>query len=190
MKGRIAMHCRIARPEDAARLCDIYAPYVKNTAITFADTPMTREDFLHKIHSPYPVLVCETGGQVMGYAYASRFREKEAYRWCAEISIYVDGAFHGRGAGSLLMEKLLLLLQAQQLQCAFSGITMPNEKSMALHRKFGFREAGRFENAGYKLGKWRDVQWMQLQLCPARENPPEPIPFSALPAGQTAALLK
>ncbi|MBQ7306820.1 MAG: GNAT family N-acetyltransferase, partial [Clostridia bacterium] len=78
------MHCRLARPTDAPRLVEIYAPYVRGTAITFATAPLTEEDFLHKMEDVFPFLVCEEDGQVLGYAYAAAFRAKEAYRWDVE----------------------------------------------------------------------------------------------------------
>lgn len=181
---------RPAEKKDVSRLCEIYAPYVEKTAVTFADTPLTEADFLQRIASPYPILVCEENGKVLGYAYAGRLREKEAYRWAVELSIYVDGHFQGMGVGKGLMGRLLKLLKAQHFQSAFSCITLPNEKSLALHRPFGFKEVGLFENAGYKLGAWRSVIWLQLPLNPAEASPREPVPFQALAKEAVAELLK
>lgn len=180
---------RPAQEKDARRLCEIYAPYVLHTAITFADTPLTEEDFLHKIASPYPIIVCEEDGRVLGYAYAARFREKEAYRLAVEPSIYVDEAHHGRGIGKGLMKRLISLLHAQHFQSLWSCITLPNDKSIALHRHLGFREVGLFPNAGYKLGKWRDVIWLHLPLCPAEDPPAEPVPFQALDKAVVSSIL-
>ena len=180
---------RPAEEKDALRLCEIYAPYVEKTAITFADTPLTEADFLHKIHAPYPILVCEREGRVLGYAYAACFREKEAYRWAVEISIYVDEACRGLGIGKGLMKRLLSLLKLQRFQSAFSCITLPNDPSIALHRRFAFAEVGRFKNSGYKLGKWRDVCFLQLELNPAENCPAEPIPFPLLDKTTVADIL-
>lgn len=180
---------RPAEDKDTLRLCEIYTPYVEKTAITFADTPLTQADFLHKIHSPYPMVVCEENGQVLGYAYGARFREKEAYRWAVELSIYVDENHRGKGIGKNLLRRLLLLLKAQHFQSAFSCITLPNAPSLALHRSFGFQEVGHFKNAGHKLGQWRDVSWLQYQLNPADAQPEEPIPFATLDKAAVADIL-
>ena len=175
------MLCRPARPEDAPRLVQIYAPYVADTAITFATVPLTEADFLHKMDLPYPFLVCEEDGCVQGYAYAALFREKEAYRWDVELSIYIDPAARGRGMGSALMERLLALLRLQGYLNAYSCITLPNPGSIALHKRFGFEEIGRFPHSGYKLGKWHDVVWLALPLGSFDGAPREPIPVQQLP---------
>lgn len=176
------MHYRPAVPSDAPRLSEIYAPFVQNTAITFAETPMTAAAFEQKMQSIYPVLVCEVDGQVAGYAYAAAFREKAAYRWAVEPSIYIDPAFHGQGIGKGLMERLLHILQLQGFCSVYSCITQPNEKSMRLHRHFGFEEVGRFPACGYKQNQWHDVVWLRLPLSNAPAHPEEPIPFHLLPA--------
>jgi len=184
------MRCRIASPADAPRLAEIYAPYVANTAVTFATVPLTPEDFLHKMESLYPFLVCEENGQVLGYAYAAAFRAKEAYRWDVELSIYVDEAVHRRGVGSRLMRCLLGLLRAQGYKSAYSCITLPNEPSLCLHHSFGFTQVGLFENAGYKLGKWRSVSWMRLPLGDFDGEPAEPLPVSQLDKNQIMHILE
>lgn len=174
------MHYRPAVPSDAPRLAAIYAPYVAHTAITFATEPLTAAEFEQKILSPYPFLVCEADGVVAGYAYASAFREKKAYRWSVEPSIYVDPAFQGKGIGQGLMDRLLNILRLQNFRGVYSCITLPNEKSIRLHKKFCFGEVGRFEKSGYKLGAWRDVVWLYLPLADFPESPAEPLPFSTL----------
>lgn len=183
------MHYRPAAPADTRRLAEIYAPYVENTAITFATEPLTAAEFEQKILSPYPFLVCEADGIIAGYAYASAFREKKAYRWSVEPSIYVDPAFQGKGIGQGLMDRLLKLLRLQNFRGVYSCITLPNEKSICLHEKFGFREVGRFEKSGYKLGAWRDVVWLYLPLAAFPEKPPEPLPFRQLDARTLQTIL-
>ncbi len=183
------MRCRLVCPADAPRLAEIHAPYVANTAITFATTPLAEKDFLHKMEGPYPFLVCEENGLVLGYAYAAPFREKEAYRWDVELSIYVDAAAHGRGAGTRLMRCLLALLRAQGYLNAYSCITLPNEKSIALHKALGFAEIGLFPNAGYKLNKWRSVAWYCLPLGDFSGQPAEPTPIACLPEASLSAIL-
>lgn len=183
------MRCRLATPADAPRLAEIYAPYVRDTAVTFATTPLTAADFRHKMQGPYPFLVCEKNGEVIGYAYAAAFREKEAYRWDVELTIYVDSTHHGQGAGRTLMTKLLALLKAQGYLNAYSCITLPNEKSIGLHKALGFAEIGRFDNSGYKLGKWRSVTWLHLPLGNFEGEPAEPVPLHTLPEAALSAIL-
>ena len=183
------MRCRIATPADAPRLVEIYAPYVANTAVSFATTAPTEEDFLHKIASPYPFLVCEENGNIIGYAYAAAFREKEAYRWDVELTIYIDGAYHGRGTGKALLARLIALLRAQGYLNVYSCITLPNDKSIGLHEALGFVEIGRFDNSGYKLGKWHSVTWYHLPLGLFDGKPAEPTPLRDLPENTLSAIL-
>ena len=186
------MCCRPACARDAARLADLYAPYVADTAITFATAMPTEEEFAEKIArigASFPFLVCEEDGRVLGYAYAATYRVREAYRWDVELSIYVDTSCRGRGAGKALMERLLRCLRAQGYQNAYSCITLPNERSIGLHTRFGFTQIGLFQQAGYKLGKWHDVVWLRLPLGDFPESPAEPAPFSALAPEKLAALM-
>lgn len=183
------MRCRIATPADAPRLVEIYAPYVADTAVSFATTAPTEEDFLHKIDSPYPFLVCEEAGRIVGYAYAGQYRVREAYRWGTELSIYVEDAAQGRGVGRLLLLRLLAILKALGYQSAYSCVTLPNEKSIGLHTSLGFEQIGLFENAGYKLGRWRSVAWLRLPLNDFPNPPAEPLPIRQLSQDALAALL-
>lgn len=186
------MRCRPACARDAARLADIYAPYVADTAITFATAMPTEGEFAEKIArigAAFPFLVYEEEGRVLGYAYAATYRVREAYRWDVELSIYVDTSCRGRGVGKTLMERLLRCLRAQGYQNAYSCITLPNERSIGLHTRFGFTQIGLFQQAGYKLGKWHDVVWLRLPLGDFPESPAEPTPFSALAPEKLAALM-
>lgn len=184
------MRCRLATPADAPRLTEIYAPYVYHTAITFATVPLTEDDFLHKMQGPYPFLVCEENGEVQGYAYAAAFREKEAYRWDVELTIYLTPAAQGQGAGTQLMRSLLALLRLQGYQTAYSCITLPNPGSIALHQHLGFEQIGLFEKSGYKLGSWHDVVWFSLPLGAFDSEPQEPTPINELPEKQIMAILE
>ena len=186
------MRCRPACARDAARLADIYAPYVADTAITFATAMPTEGEFAEKIAhigAAFPFLVCEEEGRVLGYAYAATYRVREAYRWDVEISIYVDMSCRSRGVGRVLMERLLRCLRAQGYQNAYSCITLPNAHSIGLHTRFGFTQIGLFRQAGYKLGRWHDVVWLRLPLGDFSESPAEPTPFSALAPETLAALM-
>ena len=174
------MLCRPALACDAPRLVEIYAPFVADTAITFATVPLTEVDFLHKMEGPYPFLVCEDEGRVRGYAYAALFREKEAYRWDVELTIYIEPSAQGKGIGTMLMEELLGLLRRQGYLNAYSCITLPNPGSIALHKRCGFQQIGLFEKSGYKLGRWHDVVWLALPLGSFEGEPKEPVPVQCI----------
>ncbi|MBR4080501.1 MAG: N-acetyltransferase [Clostridia bacterium] len=174
---------RPARPDDAAAMAAIHLPYVRDTAVTFQYELPDEQFFLRKMQAlaAFPFLVCEEGGQVRGFAYASALRSKEAYQWDAETTVYLDPACCGQGAGSGLYARLLALLKAQGYQAAYACVTAPNPASFALHRRFGFAEVGRFPAAGYKLGAWHDVVWLRLPLAEHPLSPAPPVAFGALP---------
>lgn len=184
------MHYRPASPADAPRLTEIYAHYAETTAITFAEAAPTPEEFRHKMLSGYPFIVCEEGGVVAGFAYASAFREKAAYRWGVELTIYLAPGLQGQGLGSALMQRLLALLKLQGYQTAYSCITLPNERSLALHERFGFRQIGRFDRSGYKLGQWWDVVWVELPLGDFNTPPQEPTSIAELSKKQIMDILE
>jgi len=177
------MLLRPARIEDGAALCAIYRPYVMETAITFIYQEPTAESFSAKIQSlipQYPFIVSEVDGKAVGYAYASALRPHDAYQWDAELSVYVDRDFHGRGVGRKLYKALLELLKIQGYQTVYGVISLPNEKSLALHAAFGFETLGVFPKSGYKLGKWHDIIWLQKALSEFPDKPVPPTPFSTL----------
>ena len=166
---------RFANFADARAIAAIYAHYVHKTAITFVAEAPTTADFVSRISDPrYPFLVAEHNDRVVGYAYASMFRTKAAYRWDVELSIYLAPGLEGQGVGSQLMEELLGAGEKQGYLNAYSCITMPNDRSVNLHKKFGFEELGRFPNSGYKLGQWHDVIWMGKNLYTPEGDPDEP----------------
>lgn len=166
---------RFATFADASTVAAIYAHYVHRTSITFVAEAPTAADFVSRISDPrYPFLVAEHNGRVVGFAYASMFRTKAAYRWDVEFSIYLAPGIEGQGIGSRLMEELLAAVEKQGYLNAYSCITMPNDRSVNLHKKFGFEELGRFPRSGYKMGQWHDVIWMGLRLAEAEGDPEEP----------------
>jgi Sortase and related acyltransferases len=151
---------REAQMRDCKAMCAIYLPYVRDTAVSFEEILPTENTFIHKIETlcpKYPFLVWEEDGQVAAYAYASAFRERAAYRYGAELSVYVADAFQGRGIGKRLYEKLLEELALRGYLTAYGVVTLPNKKSEGLHLGLGFTKAGLLKNAGYKLGGWHDV---------------------------------
>jgi len=145
---------------DAAACAAIYAPYVAGSPASFEEVVPDAAQFAERIATTtraYPWLVIEDEGGVFAYAYASAHRARTAYRWTAEVGIYVDAAHHRSGAGRRLYGALLELLRRQGLRVALAAITVPNDASIGLHRAMGFEEVGIFRDVGWKAGAWRDV---------------------------------
>ena len=166
---------RYANFADARVIAAIYAHYVHKTSITFVAEAPTTADFVSRISDPrYPFFVAEKNDRVVGFAYASMFRTKAAYRWDVEVSIYLAPGIGGEGIGSELMEELLAAVEKQGYINVYSCITMPNDRSVNLHKKFGFEEIGRFRRAGFKMGQWHDVIWMGKNLYIPEGDPEEP----------------
>jgi phosphinothricin acetyltransferase len=161
------MIIRPVRIDDAADILAIYAPYITDTVISFETKVPTLEDFskrIEKIQNDYPYLVCEVDGKVLGYAYASKHRERAAYRFSVEVSVYIAQEHHHKGIGKALYERLFAALDDYNYYSAFAGITLPNDKSIGIHKLFGFSEVGIYHNIGYKDGKWLDVIWLEKPL--------------------------
>jgi phosphinothricin acetyltransferase len=161
---------------DAAACAAIYAPFVRETAISFEDEPPDADQFARRIESvslTHPFLVAEDGPAVIaGYAYASRHRERAAYRWAADVAVYVADTHRRRGVGRALYQALLELLARQGFRTACAGITLPNDASVALHEACGFEHVGVYRRIGWKAGAWRDVGWWQAQLGGDLDGPP------------------
>jgi phosphinothricin acetyltransferase len=171
---------RDATVADAAACAAIYAPYVTDTAVTFEAEPPTVAEIATRIERAqrrHAWLVLEEDSAVVGYAYAGPFKERAAYRWSCEVSVYLDPDRHGQGGGRLLYEALLARLTERGYRMAAAGMTQPNEASGRLHAALGFEPVGTFRAVGWKHGAWRDVLWVQRPLgalVPAGEHPPEP----------------
>ncbi|WP_380676856.1 arsinothricin resistance N-acetyltransferase ArsN1 family B [Salinigranum sp. GCM10025319] len=167
---------RVATPADASAVRDVYAPYVEETAVSFATAAPSVEALEGKIETTLrrnPWLVCERDGDVIGYAYAGPFRERDAYQWTTETSVYVDREAHREGVGRALYEALLELVEAQGYASAVGVVTLPNPASVGLHESLGFEHVGTFDDVGYKNGAWHDVGWWRLRLpSPAAPDPP------------------
>ena len=158
---------RIVRPEDAKELLNIYAPYVRETAITFEYEVPSVQEFENRINKTletYPYLVAEEDGQVLGYAYASTYYARTAYNWTTELSIYLHEDARGRGLGSQLYDALEEELEQRGFLRFLACIAVPNEASIAMHEKRGYVQVAHFPKVGYKFEQWHDIVWMQKTL--------------------------
>ncbi len=183
---------RFAAPDDAAALLRIYAQYIE-TPITFEYTLPSEEEFARRIRdiqAVYPYLVYIEDGEVLGYAYAHRFQERAAYQWGAELSVYLDRGCVSHGIGSQLYTLLLELLRLQNVRTAYALVTLPNTKSEALHRHFGFKLCGVWHSSGFKNGRWYDMGSFEKQLLPYDSSPAPLRPLSDLPQEDVQALLE
>jgi L-amino acid N-acyltransferase YncA len=178
---------RPARAEDAAAIAAIYAPYVLGGTVSFeteASDVDAMRDRMAASDGFYPWLVATTGeadgDAVLGYAYATKFRERPAYRYVVETSIYMAGSAQQRGTGRLLYEALIDTLRAQGFTQAIGVLSLPNDASITLHEAVGFRRAGVYREVGFKQGRWIDVGVWQCHLNDSTVPPKEPRPFRAV----------
>ena len=171
---------RLATPDDARQMLDIYGPVVLNAAISFETEPPTEEAFRRRISDTLqclPWLVCESDNCIAGYAYATPFRSRAGYRWSVEVSVYVHREFRGRGVATALYTSLLESLRILGYFNAYAGISLPNPASVNLHEGMGFKPAGTFPSVGFKLGRWHDIGFWRLTL---QKHAPEPLPSKPL----------
>jgi phosphinothricin acetyltransferase len=176
------MRIRTATATDAAAIAAIYAPIVADTPISFEETPPRADEMARRIAETtrtHPWLVAEDARGVAGYAYASRHRDRAAYRWAADVSVYVAERARRQGVGAALYRALIALLERQGFLRLYAGVVVPNAASEALHRAAGFAEIGTYRAVGYKLGRWHDVRWYGRSLGPG-ETPREPLAFPEL----------
>ena len=176
---------RAATPEDAAAIAAIYGPHVLAGTATFEIEPPVARTMRGRMAASdglYPWIVATTGdgedGGVIGYAYAGKFRERAAYRYVVETSIYVADTAQRQGAGRLLYEALIDTLRAQGFVHAIGSLALPNDASISLHEAVGFRRTGVYREVGYKHGRWIDVGIWQCELNEPGVPPAEPRPFS------------
>jgi phosphinothricin acetyltransferase len=163
---------RPARPEDAAGCALVYAPYVTGSVISFELEPPDAAEMLRRIESSHAWLVAEQDGAIAGYAYGSVHRERAAYRWSADVAVYISAAHHRRGLGRRLYAELFDVLRARGMRTLCAGVTQPNAASDRLHRSIGFEEVGVYRRIGWKDGAWHDVRWYQLDLAGGDNSPP------------------
>lgn len=157
---------RNADVKDATSIAEIYNYYISNTAVTFETESINAEDILNRISTVQsgnlPWLIAEdASGNVIGYAYATKWRERFAYRFSVEVTVYLSPTYTGNGVGSKLYNALFTELKSRSIHCVIGGITLPNPASIALHEKFGLEKVAHFKEVGYKFEQWKDVGYWQ-----------------------------
>lgn len=172
------VHIRLARETDVPAILDIYGPYIENTAITFEYTVPSAADFTARfraITAVGPWLVAEEDGKLLGYAYLDRAFERTAYRWAADLSVYLSPEARGRGLGRVFYTLLERMGALQGYQLLYGLVTSENLASCRFHEAMGYRLTAVLPDCGYKLGRWHGVHWYEKRLCP-------PCPPGAFPA--------
>lgn len=168
---------RMAALMDAPDIYAIYEPYILNTAITFEYTPVFLEEFrlrMKRVLEQFPWLVCERDGRIVGYAYCASFKERAAFDWDCECSVYIDEKEHRKGIASILYERMLELVKKQGYYTVYALITNSHESSIAFHKRFGFTEVGVYEKTGYKFDQWWDLLVMEKRLRSFEGKPEKP----------------
>lgn len=167
---------RIAEPDDAPAIAAIYAPIVERTTISFELTPPSVEEMRQRIQTKLKthtwLVSLDESRKVDGYAYGSQLRDRPAYQWSVEVTLYVRADRQRKGVGKKLYGALLPALARKGFCEAFAGVALPNAGSIALHKSFGFEPVGVYRNVGYKQGTWCDVSWWQKSLRPRGQPRP------------------
>jgi phosphinothricin acetyltransferase len=176
---------RLATREDASQIAAIYRPFCEDNSISFeTEAPDGAEIAarIEKINRRFAWLVDDRDGVIAGYAYASPHRERAAYRWAVEVTVYIAEGFRGQGVGRALYGELFRRLRELGIFKAYAGLVVPNPQSQAFHEAMGFTLVGVYHNVGYKLGAWWDTSWWELALLPPMGSPAEPrTPTSLVP---------
>lgn len=153
---------------DIAAICSIYNYYIENTIVSFEESAITETEMRERVDrvqtAGYPWLVAQQAGRIVGYSYGFRWRERSAYRFSAEVTVYLDKAFTGAGLGTSLYQHLFGLLREMGITTVIGGIGLPNPGSVALHEKMGLQQAATFRRVGFKFGEWLDVGYWQGEL--------------------------
>ena len=177
------MLIRPAEIQDAQGILDIYAPFITDSAISFEYEVPTAEQMqarMQEVMKIHPWLVAEESGKVAGYAYAGFIRTRAAYRWSAEVSVYIHPDCYGKGLGKRLYDCLFDLLKLQHVKMLYAGTTVPNEPSERFHQSMGFEKVGEYNQVGFKFGRWYNVAWYQKSLNDSTAEPEEMIRFPML----------
>jgi phosphinothricin acetyltransferase len=170
----VAMVIRPVRDGDFTTLAAITNHYIATTAIHFGYDPVAAEDLaeLCRHHgNRFPWFAVEVDGAVVGYAKAGTWRDRAAYAWTTEVGLYLEPGARGRGLGTALYGELLAELARRGFRSAIGGVTLPNDASVALHRRLGFASVGVVHDAGYKHGRWHPVEFFQKRLATSDVSP-------------------
>jgi L-amino acid N-acyltransferase YncA len=176
---------RLATPDDAGNVLAVYAPYC-STPISFEAGPPGEDEMRQRIVQTLrtgPWLVCEEAGRVIGYAYAGPHRERAAYRWSVDTTVYVRPGQYRSGVGRALYTSLFGVLALQGFVSAYAGVTLPNPASVGLHEAMGFVLVGTYQRVGFKNGSWHDVAWYQRLLRTPSTDPAPPKSLSEVLEG-------
>lgn len=171
---------RAALPGDAAAIAEVYSPYVTDSVATFETLPPPAEVIGSRMTTGMPWYVAETPEGVLGYAYSCAHRDRTAYRWSVDVSVYLAADARRQGIGRLLYTRLLAVLTELGHVRAHAGIALPNDASVALHESMGFAQVACYPQVGWKHGAWRDVGWWSRPLAPASVPPVEPRRWDGL----------
>ena len=177
--AKLQLHIRLTSTDDADGIRAVYAPFV-DTPVTFEEEAPSCEAYRERIAEiceKYPCLVAEEGGRVVGFAYAHELRERIAFQWNAELSVYLAPAAQGQGVGSRLYAALIELLRLMGIKAVYGVVTSPNAASERLHHAFGFALMGVQPHAGFTCGAWHDVSWYVREIAPFEDEPAPPVPF-------------
>lgn len=166
---KAGMEIRDATPADAASIADIYNWFITETVVTFEEEPVTAFEIARRMADltagGWPWLIAERGeGGVVGYAYGSQWKPRAAYRFSSEVTVYLRRGEEGRGVGSTLYRALLDRLRDKKVHAVMGGIALPNDASVRLHEKLGFKKVAHFDRQGFKMNRWVDVGYWQLLL--------------------------
>jgi phosphinothricin acetyltransferase len=158
---------RAIEPKDLQKVCDIYNHYILTTNASFEVDPVAMEEMQRRVNevtSTHPWLVCEEDDDVVGFAYASKWKPRPAYRFTSEVTIYLDKDHLGKGIGKMLYQELFARLKVMGIHSMIATIAIPNENSIQLHESFGFKQVGQFKEMGNKFGEWLDVGYWHCMV--------------------------
>lgn len=176
------MRLRLASSADAPQVAEIYEPIVRDTAISFELVPPSPEEMAARIETTlqnHVWIVADDHSKIAGYAYAGKHRDRAAYAWSVDTTIYVRDSVRGKGVGRRLYRAVLQILSAQNYRMAFAGIALPNQASVALHESVGFKHLGTYPEVGFKFSQWHDVGWWSRPLT-SRPTAEEILPLGKL----------
>jgi phosphinothricin acetyltransferase len=171
---------RLATESDAAQVRDIYAPFCGDSPVSFEIEPPSVDEMRRRIAAVlprFPWLVCERDGEILGYVYAHAFRDRLAYQWSSEVTVYIREGRRRGGLGRALYTSLFAILRLQGYYNLYAGVTLPNPASVGLHEAMGFRTVGVYFGCGYKCDAWHDVGFWQMELQPRAAKPAPPRPL-------------